>query len=784
MWDDHADQIVSRLTRRDRDSEADWFAVWIDSRGDKTAAYAFVVNVAGVQEDGIFYNDGDPTMDWDAVWTSATSRDDQGWTAEIRIPLSVFRFSALDVQSWGFNAGRYISRNKENDAWSFWASTLPGFVNRFGHLDGLTGLRPHRTWELRPFIVAQMSADTDSGGAFLGLSPGVRPMASVTAGADFKLGLTSDLTLDGTVNPDFGQVEADQVVLNLSRFETFFPEKRPFFLEGVDLFQTPIQLFYSRRIGRPPSGFSDGDTLVLDDSDLTVIHSPRALPIYAALKVTGKISSHLQVAALEAVTGPEDLTATYDESGATRDYELSPARSFSVLRARWDFGNASNIGVMATAATRLGGNFQLAALDHDDYAQGIDGVWVIDPDHVKLTAQAAMTQREGGESFQDANGLPCPATNPVTGCLPVTRDDGTRLGPGTVGLGVNTQLQLTFAHAIGRLAYYGYTGGFDPNALGFVQPYNQQEFRGFGGYQQTHPDGPFRSWDTILGNVTHVSFDGVAQDSIFFYVIEGTLRNFWYFNLELDAAPPWTYDIYETFDGARWEKTSSYGGSFYLKPDTRKAFDVAGGMHAFDNGDGHDVGASITIDFNMVSQLDLSLTPEIGLTDATRFYSCTNPEGTACSVDDIMRHYRFADLESGYMSFTLRGTWTFSPNVTFQAYAQLFMDRGQYSDYRDVDIMATERRPIISRASLQPSSFNGDTDGDGVKDDDFQDLQLNLNLVFRWELTPGTTLLGVFTRAENAAFNLAGRPPRFGVAGLTSGPTEDVILWKLVYFLG
>jgi hypothetical protein len=784
LWDDHADQIVSRLTRRDRDNESDWFAVFIDSRHDRTNANVFVVNVAGVQQDGIFFNEGDPNMDWDAVWASATSRDDKGWTVEMRIPLTVFRFADQPVVSWGLNVGRYISRYKEQDVWSFWPSVLPGFVNRFGHMDGLAGLHPRRTFELRPFVVAQMATDTQSGGTLFGLQPGVRPYASVTAGVDFKLGLTSDLTLDGTINPDFGQVEADQVVLNLSRFETFFPEKRPFFLEGVELFQTPIQLFYSRRIGRPPSGFADYDTLVLDDTDLEVIHAPRSLPIYAAAKVTGKVSSHVQTAFLEAVTGPENIEAASDNSGATRDYQLSPARSFSVARARYDFGAASNIGVMATAATRLGDHFRLAALDHDDFAEGVDGVWVLDRDHAKLTGQVAFTERVGGETHQDQNGLPCPATDPVTGCAPITRADGTRLEPGTVGVGMNALLNLNYTHFIARANYYGYTGGFDANTMGFVQPYNQQEIKGFAGYQMTKPAGPFHNWDTIAGVQNHVSFDGVLTDNTFFYVIEGMFNNFWNINIELDATPGWIYDIYETYDGARWEKPFNFGGSFYLKTDTRKALDVVARGWLFDAGDGYDSGASLTLDFNAVSQLDLAFIPEMGLTRATRFYSCTNPEGTDCSVDDVLRHYRFADLNSGYLSFTLRATWTFSPHITLQAYAQLFMDRGRYSDYRDVDVMATERRPIIKRDMLVPSMYAGDSDGDGVKDDDFQDLTLNVNIVLRWELFPGTTLIGVFTRAQSAAFNLNGREPRFGIGGLSTGPTEDLILWKLVYFLG
>jgi hypothetical protein len=221
------------------------------------------------------------------------------------------------VQEWGIQAERYVARTKEDDRWSYTPQDVQANVSPMGHLTGLAGLHPRRTLELLPFTVGRIRIHSDSGGAVLGLgsSVGTQVTPAATLGLDAKVGLTSALTLDATVNPDFGQVDADEVVLNLTRFETFFPEKRPFFLEGGDLFRTDLGQFYSRRIGR---GLNVSDTIVDDaGNQLTVRDPPSPVPIRAAIKVTGKLAGDVSVGALDAVTAPEEVTATRSRSPRT-----------------------------------------------------------------------------------------------------------------------------------------------------------------------------------------------------------------------------------------------------------------------------------------------------------------------------------------------------------------------------------------------------------------------------------------------------------------------------------
>jgi hypothetical protein len=784
-WDDQPSKIVSRLTRRDRDVEADWVGVLIDSRHDRSSGFAFRVNVANVQLDALWYGDTNQSSDWDAVWESATSRDDKGWTAELRIPLSALRFSSANTQEWGFDAARYISRNKEMDFWSFIPTTAAGFVSVMGTMTGLEGLHPRRTFELRPYAAARVTSTTTSGGALLGLDPGGGAATpTIEAGLDLKLGVTSDLTLDATVNPDFGQVEADQVILNLSRFEAYFPEKRPFFLEGTDLFDTPaFNMFYTRRIGQLPVEVAAGDGIVgpmgkpllVDDTDSSV-------RIWSAAKLAGKVADKLQIGAVEAVTGAQSVTAEGTD-GSHQSVTLSPLRNFSVARARYDFGGASYVGAMATAVDRLGGHVYSAEHDHDAYTQGLDGMWVIDPEHWRVRGQVALSEKLGGTGWQTRDGTPCdPAVR--SDCIPLTRQDGTMEKPGALGWAFCGQFNGNYRHWNAHGEYRAMSPDLDLNDLGYAPNFNMHQLNTFGGYQQPVPHGIFRSWGWWGGQGERFSMQGVLVDAWAATGVDLSFMNYLNMGLEFDTpTTPRIWDIYETYDGSPYEKQEMFNWQGYFNTDSRKAVILSGFAHYGWNQLGeHDVAANANVAFQLIPQLELSLSPSVEDSKLLRFYQCTDPTGQSCTVLTDLRRYMFANQDATFVSLTGRATWTFSPRMSLQAYAQLFADRGSFSGYRTIDTMGG--RPVIHRGDMMTSTFNGDNDGDGVKDDDFQDLSLNVNIVLRWEFRPGSELLGVFTRAENAAFNLMGHSPAVHLGGLSSGPTEDVLLVKFVYFLG
>jgi hypothetical protein len=787
VYDDHAiyvgirchdrepDRIVSRLTRRDRQIEADWIAIGFDSRHEHASAYAFMLNAAGVQSDLLLYDDTNASTDWDAVWDGAVARDAGGWSAEFRIPLSVLRFSSAPEQVWGFNVERYISRKKENLTWSHVPQGVNANVSRWGHVDGIAGIRPRRTFELRPYVAASARVATPTGGAFLGHGPESSPEGTAEAGLDLKLGLTSRLTLDATVNPDFGQVEADPAVLNLSRFETFFPEKRPFFLEGADIFELPIQVFYSRRIGRPPSGLGIGDTIGRPGhADLEIKQAPSSLRLWTAAKLTGTVSDGLTLGVLDAITGSERFRVEDPETQGESHVTQAPPRNYAALRARYSLGGASSVGLLATAVTWFPGDIASADVAHDAYVQSADTRWAADSGSWSERSQVVLSERVGGPGRDDD---------------PILRPDGTRMLPGDVGVGAFSTLEYSSQHAQGFATLRTLSPHLDVNDFGFVQQNNQHLAEVGGGWRDNEPSGAFIR--RFIGGSARAVFDwyGVPSELSLGGSAEATWSNYWGSGVSLRLVSPGLWNPYETGDGAYLERLPYLNWEGGVDTDGRKPFSAglaSGGGHAL--GDpAYYLWNEAKLAVNGIPQTELEL-------GASFFYEahdlrnwfdgpCVDATGADCTIDTDARTYRMAEITDGSLSLTLRGSYTLSTTLSFQAYAQLFMDEGWFARRRV--IAASGHRPKLYRSQLATDPlFTGDEDGDGKVDDGFQDTSLNVNLVLRWEVSPGSTILGVYTRAQNADYDLTGLRPRFRVTGLDSGRTEEVLLMKLVYFYG
>ncbi|HIC89882.1 MAG TPA: hydrolase, partial [Anaerolineae bacterium] len=346
--DSKIDEIISRVTRRDEAEQSDLVGVLIDSYFDHRTAFEFSVNAAGVKMDVLHSDDGmnkDPS--WDPVWFVATTIDDSGWTAEMRIPFSQLRFGKNNKHTWGLQVYRQLYRKQEMSSWQFIPRNAPGFVHYFGELRGLDDISPPRRIELLPYTVANTNRSKKQQG---------NPFATgqkntLSGGLDGKIGLTSDITADFTINPDFGQVEADPSEVNLTAFETFFEEKRPFFVEGKNIFdyrlmigdgdQAQDMLFYSRRIGRSPHYRPD----LGDDEHLDM---PQSTSILSAFKVSGKTANGVSIGVLDAVTAKEK--AGIERNGHYRDETVEPLTNYFVARLQKDYNEGSTtIGGMLTA---------------------------------------------------------------------------------------------------------------------------------------------------------------------------------------------------------------------------------------------------------------------------------------------------------------------------------------------------------------------------------------------------------------------------------------------------
>ncbi len=378
---DDTKPVTTMLGRRDTNVESDWFRISIGSQHDGLNGSQFWVNPSNVQLDTNLYNDIYDDVSWDAVWESAAKIVTGGWIAEVRIPLSQLRFPDKDKQTWGINFARRIASNKEIDRLVNTPKNETGFVSRFADLTGIDGVHARRTFELVPYGVTRsdLTSRVDTGDPF------GRPMAyQADAGLDLKYGISSNITLTGTINPDFGQVEVDPAVVNLSQFETFYPEKRPFFTEGAQIFRFgngpansrwnfnlfPPNFFYSRRIGRAPQG-----SVSYDYSD-----SPGQTTILGAAKITGKAGKGWTFGVLDALTDEErgHFAGCLDSDGdgkceANRwTQPIEPMTNYLVARSTREYGKASSIGVLLTSVNRrLPG--ELSYLRENAYAAGLDG---------------------------------------------------------------------------------------------------------------------------------------------------------------------------------------------------------------------------------------------------------------------------------------------------------------------------------------------------------------------------------------------------------------------------
>jgi len=362
-YDSEPTEVMRQLVRRDRYSEADNVSVCIDAFHDHQSCNRFYVNASGVQRDILYYNDGNGSDgSWDAVWTSAAKAQPWGWSAEMKIPYHCLRFAEKETHEWGINFTRSINRRGEYIKWAYAPSSENGFVSHFGHLKNLTGISPSSHFEILPYVVSSMKYEPKS----TLNSDGKEFMRN--AGFDVKYALSTNLILDAAINPDFGQVELDQPILDLSSYETYFPERRPFFIEGADLFRTDFRLFYSRRIGRSPYNGVD------DDEAIYYTNYPDATTILGSVKLTGKLAERTSIAFLNATTEEEsaDYGASINEiwdstwNADDNQYEdtliyadtvfrtgiIEPKANYSVFRIKQEVLKNSHIGGMITLASQ------------------------------------------------------------------------------------------------------------------------------------------------------------------------------------------------------------------------------------------------------------------------------------------------------------------------------------------------------------------------------------------------------------------------------------------------
>lgn len=765
-YDSEPDKIVRRLTRRDG-FEGDWIGFFIDSYHDKRTAFGFLVTAAGVKADVFETNNGNNEDEsWNPIWYTKANIDEEGWTAEMRIPLSQLKFGKSEEQVWGLEVMRRFFREEERSVWQRLPADTPGFVSEFGELHGLLNLEPQKQLEIQPYTVASYKTfEAEKGNPFRDGTDG-----KMTGGLDAKIGITNDLTLDLTINPDFGQVEADPSAIALDGFQIFFEERRPFFVENKNIFDYTISnseagntfgsdnLFYSRRIGRSPQGYPN-------TTDGEFVDQPENTNILGAAKFSGKTKDGWSIGILESATARK--YAQVYNSGVRRREVVEPMTNYFVGRIQKDFnGKNTFVGGIITATNREQLSENVDFLHKSAYSGGFDFKhqwnnrdWYLGGNiiwsHVKGSPEAIRdTQESITHLFQRVG----------AGHVEV---DATK--ESLTGSGGNLQLGK-----IGNGHWKFETGAtwrspeLELNDLGFQRQADDIRHYTWIGYQTLKPDSIFRKVGINYNHWSVWDFGGEHNSLQFNTNSWQNWKNNWFTNFGITYEPI-KYSNFALRGGPRLRQSPQLSFSNGIETDGRKKV----GFSIFQNGQKGVDGSygAYNIQFGLSYQpfnaLKVSAYPEYSINnDKLQFVDNINVNGNT--------KYLNGEVQQRTLSMSLRLNYTLNPNLSIQYWGQPFISRGRYSNFKNVtNPLAKNFEDRITSYSSEQISFLDDTysideDMDGNTDfsfgnPDFSFIQFRFNLVVRWEYIPGSEIFLVWSQdgsqtgnAQDALLNSLG----------------------------
>ena len=789
---DSAPGAISRqLSRRDAVAEADSFALFLDPQHDHRTGVVLEVSAAGVQRDAALYDDNFEDVTWDAVWESAVTRDAYGWTLEMRIPFSQLRFPGVS-ESWGLNARRVVHRKNE----SSWLVLVPknesGLVSRMAHLEGIAEIQPGRHLELLPYArtLAEYVEPLVSGNPW---NDGSRYSAG--AGLDLEYGLGTGMTLVGAFNPDFGQVEVDPAVVNLTAFETFFEEKRPFFTEGsqnflrfgrsgasdyTTYFYPEPLLFYSRRIGRAPQGQATGP----------FVDSPASTTILGAAKLVGR-SHGWNVGVLDALTGRE--YARIADGPERRELEVEPLTNYFVGRAQRDFGPRAAIGFLTTATNRdLRAPGLAAQLPQRAFLGGFDGHvfldgkrdWVVSGglsgSSVSGSRAAVLRLQRASQRYYQRPDAPHVSVDP----------QATSLSGWSGRLGVNKNSgNLTF-----NAAAWGISPGFEPNDLGFATQTDRGGAHAQVLFRKLTPDRLTRSRKLVIVKWWTFNFGRESQGDGVQLQASAQLRSFW--TLDLTLGKSWnTLDDKLTRGGPTTIRPGIRSLSVGVTSDARRRFWATAGYVAQDREFGSTSRQVLgTLNFRPFTALTLQATPYWLRVKTVAQYLQTVPDPTAAATYES--RYVFGGLEQREVAMPLRLNLALSPKLSLQLYTQALVSAGDYPEIKELAAPRTYDFPVYGRdvgtIVRDPALplYTIDPDGDGearpfrLAVPDFNFKSLRVNAVLRYEFRPGSAAYVVWTQRRQDGKNPG--DPAFGrdLSNLFAAPADDVLLVKVAWWFG
>jgi len=754
-YDPEPEKISSILSRRDDYSESDWMYVSIDSYNDNRTAFEFGLNAAGVKHDVRRYDDNNMEEEWDAVWDGRTNIDDKGWTAEWRIPFRELRFTTSQAMEWGLEFYRELPRhNNELSVWNYWSQSEEGFVSRYGSLSGLSNIKVQRPVYVMPYAAGQLHVSED----LVNSAHPERYDLLYNLGGDIRYSSPSGLTLNATINPDFGQVEADPANFNLTEFETYFNENRPFFMEGANILSYPLgygdgdsqnnSLFYSRRIGRAPQGNAVTD----NTKQVVTISSPTGTNILGAAKITGKTQSGFSLGVMEALTNTEKATVYYSDE-STDQSVIEPMTNYFLSRFQQDFKEGTTtVGGILTAVNRNLKDTPLNYLHKSAYTGGIDVSHEFAKRQYEILASVAFsnvngdttaiqrTQKSSARYFQrdDADHL---TYDPLATTLS--------------GYAFRSVLSKTSGHVRAALGVIGYSPGFEINDFGFLNNVDEINQFTWMQYYQWEPKKIFREYRINFNQWYGCDFAGIRRSLGGNVNMHFTFNNNWNFGYGINYNLG-SYDPAMNRGGPNLYIAPNANAWGYANTDARKEFYYYLFGYYFKNSDSKPVEAyQIEQEVVWRPRQNLKLAASVSIEHLNDTWAWI---GKARDENSDVK-YVWASMHLNTLNLTMRVDYTVTPTLSIQYYAQPYFTTGDYFDYMYVADSKNKEYWKRFNAYGDQISFNQvtgayeiDKNADNTPEytfsgwTDFNYKQFRSNFVIRWEYLTGSTLFLVWSQ--------------------------------------
>lgn len=752
-YDPEPEKIIAILSRRDEYTESDWLYVSLDSYNDNRTAFEFGISAAGVLHDVRRYDDNNMDSDWDANWEGKAHIGEKSWTAEWRIPFSELRFTTSAEMEWGIQVYREMPRfDNELSVWNWWSNSEQGFVSRYGALNGLKNINAVNPVIVNPYVASQANISENL-------------VSDVHAdnydilgngGVEIRYSTPRGMTFTGTFNPDFGQVESDPANFNLTQFETYFSEKRPFFMEGANIFQFPLgfgdggmgsnTLFYSRRIGRAPQGYSN----YADNKTNIATESPDLTKILGAGKITSKSTGGLTIGILNAVTAEEQSTIFYDDM--SRDHSVvEPLTNYMVSRVQQDFNDGqTTIGGIFTAVNRRLDGTGIDYLHSEAYTAGLDlNIEFLDRKYgfegslaysnvLGDTAAIQQTQLSSARYFQrpDADHL---NYNPQATSLS--------------GYSLKGVFSKNEGNIRGAAGVIGYSPGFEINDLGYLRTVDDISQFTWVQYRQWDKTRFFRNYRINFNQWGGWDYAGISKGVGGNVNAWSTLHNSWNLGggigLNSGGMAP---GFNRGGPALRTPSNTSLWANF--NTDRRKVLSFAVSGNYFKNGDG-ETGFGLSPALTWRARQNLQLSTRVG------FNKFDGTWAWVAEAEDEFgeKQYIWSGIEQTTVNITFRADWTINNELTIQYYAQPYLTAGRYFDF--LELSDPKAKKFDKRFSALGESITwNDEEGvyavdrnmDGIEeysfegDADYNFKQFRSNLVLRWEYMTGSVLYLVWSQ--------------------------------------